>query len=132
MLIPRQQGFTLLEILISGFILFLVISSMTLVYRGALLSSDKAESAIRFTAAIPSIKELVVLQIREGAKGDNQSGNGSYGRLIYSWTGTITHRGTYEAPDAPGDRVDYYLMLVELQVNNGAVIRNYTFSELIW
>ena len=70
----RQRGFTLLEVLIAGFILFLVISSMTFVYRGAFLSSNKAESAIKFTAAIPSIKQLVSGKIRASAKEQNLSG----------------------------------------------------------
>ena len=128
----RQRGFTLLEVLIAGFILFLVISSMTFVYRGALLSSNKAESAIKFTAAIPSIKQQVIIQIREGIKGEDQSGLGEYGKFSYIWTGTTTHRGTYQFPDAPGERIFYYLMLVELEVTDSAVIRNYSFSELVW
>jgi prepilin-type N-terminal cleavage/methylation domain-containing protein len=128
----RQRGFTLLEVLIAGFILFLVISSMTFVYRGAFLSSNKAESAIKFTAAIPSIKQLVSGKIRASAKEQNLSGQGTYGRFYYSWTGTATHEGIYVQPDNADDRKYYYLMKVELNVTNGAAIREYSFSELVW
>jgi prepilin-type N-terminal cleavage/methylation domain-containing protein len=128
----RQRGFTLLEVLIAGFILFLVISSMTLVYRGAVLSSSKAESAIKFTAAIPSIKQLISSEIREGGLRQNRSGRGTYGTIDYSWSGIATHKGTYLSPDNSDDRSYYYLMTVELNVTNGSAIRDYSFSELIW
>jgi Tfp pilus assembly protein PilV len=68
-----QRGFSLLEVLLAGFILFLVLSSMTLVYRGAILSSAKAESAITFTSSIMPIKQLIADRLR-GQGGETLSG----------------------------------------------------------
>ena len=65
-LYSRQRGFTLLEVLLAGFILFMVLSSMTLVYRGALLSSEKASRALSIAAALPMIRVIVTQQLKKG------------------------------------------------------------------
>lgn len=54
-----QRGFTLLEVLVASFILFLVISTMTLVYRGALLSSGKAEQSIKISSVVPQLRTQI-------------------------------------------------------------------------
>ena len=55
----KHSGFTLLEVLISGFILFMVVASTTLVYQGALLSSGKAEQSLIFATAVSPIRRIV-------------------------------------------------------------------------
>lgn len=126
-----QRGFSLLEVLLAGFILFLVLSSMTLVYRGAILSSAKAESAITFTSSIMPIKQLVADRLRVQG-GETLSGEGRYGNLNYVWSGKITHRGYYRLPDDPSTRVTYTLARIDMRVIDGGMVRDYAFSEFIW
>ncbi|MDG1166189.1 MAG: hypothetical protein P8N61_12540 [Porticoccaceae bacterium] len=130
----NNTGFTLLEVLLAGFILFMVISSMTLVYRGAILTSGKAEKSLVISASVPSIRIIITEFFRENPHTEDQAGEGTYGQLDYQWTATLTHVGQPSVllqQDAGRD-VRYYLWLVELQVSHGSASRFYSFSEISW
>ena len=61
----KSAGFTLLEVLLAAFILFLVITSVTLVYRGAILSSGKAERSLLISGSVPSIRMIITEAFRD-------------------------------------------------------------------
>ena len=124
----REKGFTLLEVLLSGFILFLVITSVAQIYQGALLSSGKAEEAISVTAAVPMIRALVSDAVTASRV---LAGQGTYGELSYIWTATMTYKGLPsklvldENPD-----IVYYLWDIRLQVSKNGSVRKFYFREL--
>ena len=89
-----QAGFTLLEVLIASVILFSVIVTSTLVYRGAMLSSDKAEQALSVSVAAHSIQRIVTDEFRELKDRSQSSGEGRYGEITYRWRAEETHKGT--------------------------------------
>tara|TARA_B110000967_G_C18737768_1_gene486061 strand:- start:226 stop:645 length:420 start_codon:yes stop_codon:yes gene_type:complete len=128
-LVNGQSGFTLLEVLLSGFILFLVLSSMTLIYRGALLTSGKAESTLALVAAVPSVRAIVSDQFREGAR----SGEGRQGGLRFRWNAELAYEGypsSYLIQEDPSLR--YFLWQIELTLDKDRVSRRYHFSEVAW
>ena len=128
-----ESGFTLLEVLLAGFILFLVLSSMTMVYRGALLSSSKAELSIDITGSVPFIRVIVTDVLREGKSTEDQWGEGEYGDLAYHWVAQLTHEGQPSPilQETAGD-LRYYLWHIELVVMRGHKERRYEFSEISW
>ena len=130
--VGKQGGFTLLEVLLAGFILFLVLSSMTMVYRGAMLSSGKAERALKLTSSIMPIKQIIAQQLHAGDGEKKLAGDGRYGHLNYTWTGTVTHQGYYRVQDDPQASINYYLTKIDMRVTDGDAAREYAFSELTW
>lgn len=129
-----QKGFTLLEVLLSGFILFLVLASMTLVYRGALLSSAKAERSLKVSAAVPSIRILITDDFRVRSKTRDHRGAGRYGGLDYKWVATLTHSGQPSriVQEDVGRPLRYFLWDVKLTITLGNMVRNYQFREVSW
>ena len=126
----KQHGFTLLEVLLAGFILFLTLTTLTEVYRGALLSSSKAEQVLSMTGPIPSIKAIISDAVIEGGE---RSGEGSYGGLDYAWVATLAYQGRptlailEEAPNAK-----FFLWDIRVKVIKGNLVRDYNFRELSW
>lgn len=136
----HQGGFTLLEVLVAGFILFLVISTMTMIYRGALLSSNKAERALVITQALPFILDEIRVDIRDIEANDvaPKVGEGRVFRAEYNWTAEMLE---YTAPPSRFDVdqtrfVDYSarfkLWQVSLTVNTNHTERTFTYRELSW
>jgi hypothetical protein len=132
----KQQGFTLLEVLLAGFILFLTISVTTLIYKGALLSSGKAERSLAISAAAPAIRRLVTEQVRNIGGANNSLGDGRYGDIEYRWQAALISIGKpslvlVELNDLEDTQV-YSLWNVELSLQKGPLVKNYNFTELSW
>ena len=132
----RQQGFTLLEVLLAGFILFLTIATMTMVYRGALLSSSKAENSLEISAALPFVRPIVTEQLRAASNATSRVGKGEYGGVIYSWAASAVIKGRPSLDileiNGVADEYEYLLWDVELKLRRDNREKIYTFLELSW
>ena len=133
MLISSQRGFTLIEVLISGFILFLVLSSMTAVYKGAILTSGKAEEALQISSIVPSVR-MIISDSFEGRKEPEQTGEGKYGEFDYHWMATLTHEGqpSRVVQEDSVKELRYTLWRVQLTIKKDDLVRRYHFNELAW
>jgi prepilin-type N-terminal cleavage/methylation domain-containing protein len=134
----KQQGFTLIEVLVASFILFLVISAVTMVYRGALLSSFKAERTLQFAALVEPISEQIRIEIHAEKIIEQAQGQGEMGKLTYSWVAMSAYQS--KAPEQfnagtgeldTGDKT-FKLWDITLQVQLKSATRTYQFSELSW
>tara|TARA_B110000503_G_C7129511_1_gene406214 strand:- start:981 stop:1400 length:420 start_codon:yes stop_codon:yes gene_type:complete len=130
----KIAGFTLLEVLLAGFIMFLVLITMTEVYRGALLSSDKAEAALRIAGYVPSIHANVVDSFHKNIGSDSPRGEGQFGTLMYSWTAILTHEGVpseFLIEDS-GRKIGFSLWRIDLKVTDKEQSKHYSFTEMSW
>ena len=136
-MIPRQQqGFTLLEVLLAGFILFITIAAMTMVYRGALLTSSKAEKSLDISAVVIPVRQLISDQVGENSHLESGFGEGRYGEVNYRWKSSRTHVG-FPSPILMEDSglfndLRYYLVEVDVQFQLGSLTRDYQFKEMAW
>ena len=134
----HNQGFTLLEVLVAGFILFIVISTMTMVYRGAILSSEKAERSVRISSSVNAIKQLVAQQLHASQNAQSLTGNGTMGKIGYQWhaekTAQALEPDTFD-PDSGGfvtGKRSFALWTVSLDIYYQSTRRQYQFSEVSW
>ena len=137
-MVRKDNGFTLLEVLVAAFILFLVITAMTLVYRGAVLTSNKAERSLHFSALVTPICEQIRAQIRNSADQNKLEGEGVMGDVSFSWAAREDETSTepdYFDPDH-GDYIagsrKFTLWTIHVVVKNGTASRQYEFSEMTW
>jgi len=136
-MIPRQQqGFTLLEVLLAGFILFITIAAMTMVYRGALLTSSKAEKSLDISAVVIPVRQLISDQVGKNSHLASSFGEGRYGEVNYRWKSSRTHVG-FPSPILMEDSglfndLRYYLVEVDVQFQLGSLTRDYQFKEMAW
>ena len=133
-LTTKQSGFTLLEVLLAGFILFLTIMAMTLVYRGALLSSAKSEQSLSVVASVPSIRAIISEKFHRSVSEGIYFGSGVFGSVKFSWVATLRLEAEPNRIFADDSGLDaefrYSLWDVELTLTKGSLIRRYSFSEV--
>ena len=129
----NQSGFTLLEVLIASVILFSVIVTSTLVYRGAILSSDKAEQALSVSVAAHAIQRIVTDDFRQLNDRSQQFGEGRYGEVTYSWRAEETNKGTRAgAGDGSTPAREFSLWQIHLTISKGKMTKQFQFSEISW
>jgi len=130
----KVSGFTIIEILLAGFIMFLVLTTMTQVYRGALLSSDKAETTLRISGGVPAIQANISQSIRSNGQVGDHGGDGQFGELRFKWFATLTHSGEPSVilQEDAGREIQFFLWYVELEVTGKGQTRRYNFTEVSW
>jgi prepilin-type N-terminal cleavage/methylation domain-containing protein len=144
--IKRQNGFTLIEVLIAALIMFLVIVTMMSIYQGAMLSSQKATSALVLPQNAMQVRTLITEQIRV-SKGQSQlSGSGQVNGIGFEWfaekvaAGRPLHPNNIDWRVGAGFLVPYegvggvpvYLWDVYFTLSYRDTERRYEFSELSW
>lgn len=134
----KQKGFTLLEVLVASFILFIVISTMTMVYRGAILSSEKAERSVQISASVSAIQAAIANQVHSSHSMQVLNGQGTMGKIAYQWraekTAQALEPNTFNADIGsfvPGER-SFGLWTVYLDVQYQNTHKQYQFSEVSW
>ena len=132
----RVSGFTLIEVLIAGVILFSITTTMTLVYRGALLASEKAEKSILLTRYVSFIRQKVSDDFRQSSAPSLRRNTGKFGSIEYEWLATLTHVGQPSVivleDSGRSEDLKYYLWSIELTLRNGSQVRDYAFTEISW
>lgn len=134
----KQHGFTLIEVLVASFILFLVITSITMVYRGALLSSHKAEQVVRFSGMVDPISEQVRSQVQSATGQQEIQGRGKMGEIEYEWQAKVMQYTTapeqfnIETGEIEAGEITFYLWNVKMQLQLNSTQRQYQLTELSW
>lgn len=136
----KQQGFTLIEVLVAGFILFLVISATTLVYRGAALSSQKAEQTLYINGILPLILDEVAFAIQEKGQGTVESlqSSGEMAETNYQWTAVVVEflaappKIIAEAGIVQSQPKRFKTWQVSLSISYKGYERALSYQELSW
>lgn len=93
-MVKAGSGFTLIETLLAGLILFAVLAVASMSYSGAMGSSLKAQNRIEMAKSVPFILEKLRLDMRQRSQqSNNMSGNGQIMGTTYSWQAVIKQRG---------------------------------------
>jgi len=138
---PRKiQGFTLIEIMVSAVILFSVIATVSMVYRGAFISSEKAAKSIEIVGVLPSILATLREDIRQQGKSSltelNHSDN-VWG-VNYNWKAKlIDFKSAPEKFDVDSGKFitppkKYKLWQVTLTLEKNGLSKQYQLKELSW
>ncbi|PHI38626.1 hypothetical protein CBQ28_03665 [Pseudoalteromonas sp. GCY] len=136
----NSRGFTLVEVLVASVILFSTITAVTLIYRGALLSSTKATQSVRITGVLPVATEQIGYMIRRQTSGEvtDLSGRNVFWGVQVEWTANRTDYRS--APsifnfDTGRDEEQpkkYFLWHVSARFSLENYQRDYEFTEISW
>ena len=135
-----QAGLTLVEVMVAAVILFSSIATVSLIYRGAILSSAKAEQHVSLAGVLPIILSNIKQEIASSAYQESmlQNKKGAVWDVQYQWHASLinkvsapmkldTDTGNYVTP-APR----YNLWQVELDVSSGEINQHYSYKEFSW
>ena len=134
----KQQGFTLIEVLIAGVILFSVLVTVSQVYQGANRSSERATAMVTMQGIVPLLLDTIRFRLRSAENLEPVNQEGILNGVTFQWQATVVQRG------APPDRIDveagemisfddkFYLWQVDLTLQLGNTERTFQFQELTW
>jgi len=134
----KQQGFTLIEVLVAGLILIIVISTMTYVYRTAVLSSTKASNSVKLSGSVGLILTSIQSRIRGNHATEPMSGQGVINGVKYQWQSTLINNKPAPPRFNAGDgsfqpqASRYFLWQVNLSVQHNTLVKSYEFQEVSW
>ncbi|MBE1302115.1 MAG: hypothetical protein GJ680_19685 [Alteromonadaceae bacterium] len=77
----NYKGFSLVEVLVAAFILFLVLSTVTISYTGAVKGTLSATQSTKLFGYLPLLVEDIAFAVKNGEK----SGNSHFLDIQYSW-----------------------------------------------
>jgi len=136
----KSTGFTLIEVMVASVILIASIAAMSMIYRGAFISSEKADGHINITGVLPSVLATVRNEIRiQGNSAKIQLGNQSLACDVnYQWQANLLEfksaqkrfdpdTGKYFTPHKK-----YKLWQVNLTLERKGISKQYQFNELSW
>ena len=135
----RQNGFTLIEVLVASFIMFLVITSATLIYRGAVLSSVKAEKTLVILSYAEMLTDSIKSSIRNASDQQQISDSRAIDdKLSYQWQANVIEQSNAQAQfnafngEMDSGQHDFKLWQVSLVVQMEGSQRQFTFYEVSW
>ena len=136
----NNNGFTLIEVMVAAVILFSVIATVSMVYRGAFLSSEKANKHTNLASVLPAvlatIQEEVQVRSRTSVTEINQ--DSSAWQVNYQWSAKLLKfKAAPEKLDVDsGDFIKpplkYKLWEVSLVLELNGLSKQYTYNELGW
>jgi len=136
----KNRGFTLLEILVASVILFSSMAVVSLIYRGALVSSEKANTHVLISGVVPAVLNTIREKIRQ--QSDQQQteiiGNGIAWDVNYHWSAKLLNLKsappTFDSETGNNEvsPEKYKLWQVDLQLTLKGIKRDYHFKELSW
>jgi prepilin-type N-terminal cleavage/methylation domain-containing protein len=130
------KGFSLIEVLIASFILFISLAVFTHVFRGALLSSEKAEANVSTALYTQLISDKISSVLKNSHQLPQANGQGTLMGREYTWTAFII--SSSQPPKRYIGRVlsqaDHVVKLwqVKLSVKDGNKTQEYAFEEVTW
>lgn len=130
------RGFTLIEVLIASLIMFISLGVFTSVYRGALISSEKAELNISRSNSVYLILERISSDLKVNHMKNEMEGEGNVLKVNYQWKAKVSQMSKPPARYFGSERsqVDHVMKLwnIELVVIKNGSRKSYNYVEKSW
>lgn len=131
----KQKGFTIIEVLIASFILFLVISSASLIFNSTIKSKIVATTSLQLHGYVPLIMDYIGVQIRRS--GTTLSSDIKTDYLLgvnYQWNARISQRKpiTAKQDGVTISQSEAILWSVDLKVFDEKKSESFNFSIVSW
>ncbi|WP_165724818.1 prepilin-type N-terminal cleavage/methylation domain-containing protein [Pseudoalteromonas sp. SA25] len=136
----NSSGFTLIELLVATIILFMAMGAVSLIYRGAFISSEKASNHVNIVANVPALLSQIKQQVQSASAEQTQlNGQGNAWQSTYTWQANVQQTKTItdatmalEFGEGNSVKTQFKLWQVTLVINSHGIVKNYTFNEVSW
>ena len=130
------KGFTLIEVLIASFIMFIALATFSLVFRGAVLSSERAEVNVSTSAYTSLIVGKISSTLKLNHANSEMKGQGSLLGKRFSWVANVQDSSRpparYIGNSLSQASHQAKIWQVELTVIVGSSERHFTYNEVTW
>lgn len=84
-----SRGFTLIEVLVASFIMFLALTIFTSIYRSAMISTERATEVVASVSNTSVIVEKIAFKLRESSSKNQLNGTESLFGEQYTWRASV-------------------------------------------
>jgi len=133
----KNNGFTLVEVLIASTILFAVLVTVSVSFQSAKENSQKADTVLRLLQPLPAIQSQIRAELQVGVGRDTQ-GSGNLLGVHYEWRGNIIKSAPppaqfqLETNDYLTYRDRFFLYQITLTLTSLNYHREFSYTELAW
>jgi prepilin-type N-terminal cleavage/methylation domain-containing protein len=134
----NDKGFTLIEVLLASVILIITISTMTLIYRTAAISSLTASDNVKLNGSVGFIMNDIKSQVRGNNATTELSGKGILSGVEYAWRTELEQlksappRFDTDAGWLKNQPKRFYLWNVKLNVSYKGRQLDFVYKEISW
>ena len=134
----RQQGFTLIEVLIAATILFAVIGIVSQTYRSATISTAKATRSAELLGITPLLLDTIRFRLKMETTNRSIQDEGILNGFTFQWKADVIKRGSPPPRLSPEDGElvtfdnKFYLWNIQLTVTKSDYSQHFQFEELTW
>ena len=129
-----SKGFSLLEVLVAAFIMFISIAVFTSIYSGAMLSSDVASKNIQSANATSLVLDNIAFALKQRHHQDEASGEMFVFDTQFRWQARVVEsarpQGRFFGAELIQPEHQAKRWQVSLQINDEA--GTYTYEETTW
>lgn len=131
-----HRGFTLLEVMVAGIILFAAISTVSMIYRNTINSQQLSIKHLKIASVVPFLLDEVRDEIRNKTTLQSSlAGEGSNFGVEFFWQAEQIMSKKPLANELAADEVlpqNYILWQVKLKVQYETYTKEYQFREFSW
>lgn len=130
------RGFTLLEVLVASFILFLVIATASLIFSSSVKSQQSATNSIQVNGYLPLMQDHLTARLRE-MDGEFDTGEMEFMQVQFVWNANVEKKSSVTASAVGESSVsaverDVKLWSVQLSASIGSLSSQHHFYVLGW
>ncbi|MDG1750743.1 MAG: prepilin-type N-terminal cleavage/methylation domain-containing protein [Thalassotalea sp.] len=131
-----SRGFTLIEVLIASFIMFISLAAFTLVFRTTILSSEKAELNVSSAAYTTLIISKITFDLKNSHSLNEKSGSGELMGRHYQWQARVKETAKpparYFGNSLSQAEHQAKLWQVKLEVKVNGKNSDFLYEEITW
>ncbi len=133
----RQQGFTLIEVLLASMILFISIATASLALKSVVTNKSKLEQRVLAVQNIPFLMDEIEYEVKL-TNSKEISGNKVIEGMSYYWVGKVTQskkpKSGVDLESNSNVIIDrtFYSWDIEITVSTGNWNKKYRYKELSW
>lgn len=129
----KNEGFTLIEVLIASVIMFSVVALTALVYSNSAIATSKSQRAIRIASMLPLLQEDIESNLFHSLQNE-VSGEGMINSVEFRWNAKVlrAEHMLQNAMSADLNNKRSYIWDVTLRVQLKNIIRIYEYQEFTY
>ena len=118
----------------------MAMGAVSLIYRGAFISSEKASNHVNIVANVPALLSQIKQQVQSAPPQQTQlNGQGTVWQSSYTWQASVEKTkvvvdaaSSLEFGEQMATKKQFKLWQVTLTLNSHGIVKNYTFNEVSW
>ena len=131
----REQGFTLIEVLIASVLLFTSLSLVYSAFSQSVTNTEKAQKIIKLNGAFPLVVSKVKSELNNKIDESTREGSGVIGDVVYQWSSKPVKESPLlelETNDFNSQSNSVQLIEVSVVMKVADIERQFLFKETVW